>query len=142
MMEKLMGAMGPVKLEHGTETKTIVGYPCTQYTITMGEGMKMIYWTTTALQPPFSPDQMYSAETGILRANPMLGRMSSVFDEMKKMKGIPLATLDDDVDGTVHVENSSEATEVRTERDPGVDLRYSCGLQEGRLADVRMMQKQ
>ena len=101
----------------------------------MGEAMKMVYWTTTALQPPFTSDQMYSAMSGILRANPMFGRMSSVFDEMKKMKGVPARELDGDVDGTLHVENSSEATEVKTGRGSGIDLRYSCGLQEGRLAD-------
>ena len=141
MMEKLMGAMGPVKLEHGTETKTIVGYPCTQYTITMGEGMKMIYWTTTALQPPFTSDQMYSAMSGILRANPMLGRMSSVFDEMKKMKGIPLASSTAMSMGPVHVENSSEATEVKTGAVPASTFDIPAAYKKVDSPMMRMMQK-
>jgi hypothetical protein len=114
MMKTMMGAMGPAKLEKGTETKTIAGYSCAQYTLSMGETVRMIYWTTTALQPPFSWEQMYNAQTGILRANPMLGRMSSIFDEMKNMKGVPLASSTTMTMGPVHVENTSEATEVKT----------------------------
>jgi hypothetical protein len=114
MMEKMMGAAGTVKLEKGTETKTIAGYACTQYTISMGEGMRMVYWTTTALQPPFTSEQMYRAQTSALRANPMFGRMSAAFDEMKNMKGIPLASSTTMTMGPVHVETTSEATEVKT----------------------------
>ena len=118
MMQNMMGALGPAKLEKGTETKTIAGYPCTQYTISMGESMKMVYWTTTALQPPFSPEQIYDAQGAILRSNPMFGRMSAVFDEMKKMKGVPLGTSTTMAFGPMHVENTSEATEVRTSAIP------------------------
>jgi hypothetical protein len=114
MMQNMMGALGPVKLETGTQTKTIAGYPCTQYTVTMGEKAKMVYWTTTSLQPPFSAEQLFNAETGMLRANPMFSRMSAMFDEMKKMKGVPLASSSTMSMGPMQVENSSEATEVKT----------------------------
>jgi hypothetical protein len=118
MMQNIMGTMGTAKLETGTQTKMIAGYSCTQYTLTMGETVKMVYWTTTALQSPVSPEQFYNAETGMLRANPMFSRMSAVFDEMKKMKDVPLATTTMMAMGPMHVENSSEATEVRTSAIP------------------------
>jgi hypothetical protein len=114
LMQNLMGGFGPAKLEKGTETKTIAGYACTQYTISMGESMRMVYWTTTALQPPFSWEEMYSAQTGILRANPLLSRMSALADEMKNMKGVPLSTTTTMVMGPMRVETTSEATEVKT----------------------------
>ena len=113
MMQSMMGGFGPAKLEKGTETKTIAGYPCNQYTITMGESMKMVYWTTTALQPPFTWEQMYNAQTSIMRSNPMLGRMATIFEEMKNMKGVPLATSTTMTMGPVRVETTSEATEVK-----------------------------
>jgi hypothetical protein len=114
VMQKMMGDVGPAKLEKGTETKTIAGYPCTQYTISMGEGTRMIYWTTTALQAPITWEQWANAETGILRANPIFARMAAVFDEMKNMKGIPLASSTTMTMGPMHVETSSEATSVKT----------------------------
>jgi len=118
MMQNMMGTLGPVKLETGTQTKTIAGYSCTQYTVTMGETAKMVYWTTTALQPPFSAEQLFNAETGMLRANPMFSRMSAMFDEMKKMKGVPLASSSTMSMGPMQIENSSEATEVKTSAIP------------------------
>jgi hypothetical protein len=118
MMQNMMGTLGTAKLEAGTQTKTIAGYSCSQYTLTMGETMKMVYWTTTALQPPFSAEQLFNAETGMLRANPMFSRMSSLFDEMKKMKGVPLATSTTMSMGPMQIENSSEASEVKTSAIP------------------------
>jgi hypothetical protein len=118
MMQNMMGTLGTAKLEAGTQTKTIAGYTCSQYTLTMGETMKMVYWTTTALQPPFSAEELFNAESGMLRANPMFSRMSSLFDEMKKMKGVPLSTSTTMSMGPMQVENSSEATEVRTSAIP------------------------
>ena len=118
MMQNMMGTLGTVKLETGTQTKTIAGFSCTQYTLTMGETMKMVYWTTTAVQPPFSAEQFFNAETGMLRANPMFSRMSAMFDEMKKMKGFPLATSTTMSMGPMQIESSSEATEVKTSAIP------------------------
>ena len=141
MMKNMMGSMGPAKLEKGTETKTIVGYPCTQYTITMGEGMKMVYWTTTALQPPFTWEQMYNAQSGLLRANPMFGRMTSIFDEMKNMKGIPLANSTTMTMGPVHVENTSEATEVKTSAIPASTFDIPATYKKVDSPAMQMMQK-
>jgi hypothetical protein len=114
VMQKMMGAVGPAKLEKGTETKTVAGYPCTQYTLSMGEGTRMVYWTTTALQAPITWEQWANAESGILRANPIFARMSTLFDEMKNLKGIPLATSTTMAMGPMKVETSSEATSVKT----------------------------
>jgi len=80
--------------------------------------MKMVYWTTTAVQPPFSAEQFFNAETGMLRANPMFSRMSAMFDEMKNMKGVPLASSSTMSMGPMQIENSSEATEVKTSAIP------------------------
>jgi hypothetical protein len=118
MMQNMMGTLGPVKLETGTQTKTIAGYPCTQYTVTMGETVKMVYWTTTALQPPFTAEQFFNAEAAMLRANPMFSRMTAMFDEMKKMKGVPLASSNTMSMGAMQIESSSEATEVKTSAIP------------------------
>ena len=72
----------------------------------------------------------------MLRANPMFSRMSAMFDEMKKMKGVPLATTTTMAMGPMHVENSSEATEVKTSAIPASTFEVPKDFTEGRLADV------
>jgi hypothetical protein len=126
-METMFGAMGTAKLEEGPEKKTIAGYSCSEYILTMGTGIKMTYWTTTALAPPFTPEQMYNAMGSLLRANPMLGRVGPLFDEMKKMKGVPLASTTDMTMGPMHVQTTQEATEVKTGAVPASTFEIPAG---------------
>jgi hypothetical protein len=111
MMEKMMGGkVGEVVVQKGAP-RTIAGYDCTSYTFSLGDNMKYTMCATQALQLPV---QYYDALKGpYSMMGPMGRRFDKIFEEMKKVKGFPVA-----MSSTVNlmgfrVQLESEATEVR-----------------------------
>jgi len=112
MMEKLMGgSAAAATVQKGTAMKRIAGYDCNQYTIAVGDSVKMEIWTASALQPPA---QLFDARKSLFPpGNPMADRIAKVFDEMKKIQGYPLAeTMTFSVMGHGTL-TTTEATEVK-----------------------------
>ena len=112
MMEKMMGGkVGDVNVVKGAARK-VAGYGCTAYTVTMGDNMK---YDICAAESLSLPAVYYDALKGpYAMMGPASRRFVKVFEEMKKIKGVPIA-----MNGNVNVMSikmnmASEATEVKT----------------------------
>jgi Domain of unknown function (DUF4412) len=111
LFDRAIGATASVSVEKGTSGRKVAGYDTDSYTLAMGDSMRMEVWTTTALEPParyFDARKILYATMG-----PMGRRFDRLFDEMKKIKGFPLATTLDYRMRVSRRQVSSEATEVR-----------------------------
>jgi hypothetical protein len=106
-----VGATASVTVEKGTGGKKIAGYDTDQYILTMGESLRVEAFITTALEPParyFDARKVLYASTG-----PLGRRFDRVYDELKKIKGFPLATVLDYRMRVARRQIATEATEVR-----------------------------
>ena len=111
LFDRAIGATASVAVEKGTSGRKVAGYDTDQHTLTMGESMRMEVWTTTALDAPahyFDARKVLYATMG-----PMGRRFDRLYDEMKKIKGFPLATALDYRMRVTRRQVSTEATEVR-----------------------------
>jgi len=100
-----------VTVEKGTGGKKVAGYDTEPYILTMGDSMRMEVFMTTALEPParyFDARKVAYASRG-----PMARPFVRLYDEMKKIKGFPLATSLDQRMRVTRRQVSTEATEVR-----------------------------
>jgi hypothetical protein len=105
------GTVGEISVRKGTATKKVAGYDCTQYTLSMGDDMVFDLWVTPALE---MPAHLVDAQKAAFAAmGPTGGRFVAMFDEMKKIKGVALATgMNYKIVGK-KVDSLTEATEVR-----------------------------
>jgi hypothetical protein len=111
LFDRAIGATDSVTVEKGTAGKKVAGYDTVPYVLTMGDSMRMEVFTTTALEPParyFDARKVLYASLG-----PMARRFDRMYDEMKKIKGFPLATSLDYRMRVARRQVSTEATEVR-----------------------------
>jgi len=111
LFDRAIGATASVAVEKGPRGRKVAGYDTEQHTLTMGESMRMEVWTTAALDPPvhyFDARKVVYATMG-----PMGRRFDCLYDEMKKIKGFPLATALDYRMRVTRRQVSTEATEVR-----------------------------
>ena len=111
MMEKMMGAVGEVTVQKGTTPRKIAGYDTEHYILTMGENFREEIWAAPGLTPPM---QYFDARNAMYVAmGPMGKRFQKIGDEMRKIKGFPLATTTNVKMMMVKQESSTEVTEVR-----------------------------
>ncbi|MGH9889047.1 MAG: DUF4412 domain-containing protein, partial [bacterium] len=111
MMEKMMGAVGDVTVQKGNAPRKIAGYDTEHYIITMGENFREEIWAAPALTPPM---QYFDARNAMYVAmGPMGKRFQKIGDEMRKIKGFPLATTTSMKMMMVKQDTISEVTEVR-----------------------------
>ena len=111
IVDGTVGATSSVTVEKGTGGKKVAGYDTELYILTMGDSMRMEVFVTTALEPParyFDARKALYASLG-----PMARRFDRMYDEMKKIKGFPLATSLDYRMRVARRQVSTEATEVR-----------------------------
>jgi hypothetical protein len=110
--EKMMGgALPDVKVEKTGAPRKVAGYDCETYVASMGEGFKYEVCTTTAIQPPA---QYFDAMKGrYAMMGPMARRFEKMFDEMKKIKGFPIAMTSTVSMMGMKQETRSEATEIK-----------------------------
>lgn len=111
IVDQSVGATASVTVEKGTAGKKVAGYDTEPYIFTMGDSVRVEALLTTAFEPPA---RYYDARK-ILYASqgPMARRFDRVYDEMKKIKGFPLATVLDFRMRVARRQVSTEATEVR-----------------------------
>ena len=111
MLANMFGGSEDVSVEKGKGSRKVAGYDCDEYTMKMGESFIFDLCAARGLQPPpqyYDGRKMSSASMG-----PMGKRFAKMFEEMKKIKGYPIA-LDMDMDmGMTKVRSTSEATEVK-----------------------------
>jgi hypothetical protein len=112
LMEKMMGgAMGEVTVRKTGASRKVAGYDCDEYTVSMGENLRYDVCAAPALQPPA---QYYDAlKSPFAAMGPVARRFERTFDEMKKIKGFPVAMNSSVKVMMVTNEMKSEVTEVR-----------------------------
>lgn len=117
--ERMSGMMGAaaqaVKVERGTGGRTVAGYACENWIITMGNFSRRETCVTTQLQFPAGFFDGMKAMSERMRAGggPMGGGMAALWDKFREMKGFPLASADT-VTIMGHPETTkTEVTEVR-----------------------------
>ena len=111
MMETMFGGSDEVTVERGKGSRKIAGYDCDEYTLSMGRSFEFEICAAKGLQPP--PQYYEGRKLSYASMGPMGQRFSKMFDEMKKIKGYPIA-MDMDADmGVMKIQTSSEATEVK-----------------------------
>lgn len=111
MLAGMFGGSDAVSVERGKGTRKIAGYDCDEYTMKMGESFEFDVCAAKGLQPP--PQYYEGRKLSSAAMGPMGKRFAKMFDEMKKVKGYPIA-LDMDVDmGMTKMSTKSEAVEVK-----------------------------
>jgi hypothetical protein len=112
MMEKMMGgAMGEVTVKKLGTTRKIAGYDCDDYSVAMGENLRYDVCAAPGLVPP---TQYYDAlKSPFAAMGPMARRFEKIFDEMKKIKGFPIAMNHSVKVMMVKSELKTEATEIK-----------------------------
>lgn len=111
MRRMLAGKDQDAKLERGNQPRTIAGYECDHYILTLGKGLRMEIWATQELAVPstyFEARKLSYAAMG-----PAGTRFNKMLEEMQKIEGFPLAS-----DVFVKMmgmksESQTEATEVK-----------------------------
>lgn len=113
MREKMAGLMGgaasEVTVTKGA-TKTIAGYPCQIYTITMGKNLTQESCNTTALTPPFDPANFQKLSRVTI---PMMQGMDKMVKKMAEIQGISLMNHTAVSMMGRTTDTSTEATEVK-----------------------------
>jgi uncharacterized protein DUF4412 len=111
MLASMFGGDDAVTVVKGKGSRKLAGYSCDDYTLKMGDNFVFDICAAPALQPP--PQYYEGRKLSYAAMGPAGRRFSKMFDEMKKIKGYPLAS-DMDVDmGMMKMKTTSEATEVK-----------------------------
>ena len=116
-MKNMMGGgdQGEMQVEQ-TGTDTVAGRPCKKFKLTMGKMLDELS-VDPSLKPPMNPAAY--AKFMKLRANGIPGAsgttMKKLYEELGKLKGIPLRTH---LSGLMGMDSSTEATEVKTSEIP------------------------
>jgi hypothetical protein len=109
---KLVGGdVGQITVRKGTAARKIAGYDCVQYVMSMGDDIVIDLWVTPALEQPLQVTEAMKAQYAA--AGPAGRRMLAMYDERKKIKGLPLATDMDIKFLGKKIAMHTEATEVR-----------------------------
>ena len=109
LMERMMGRATAVKVAKAAGTRRSRATTREQYVITMGENMRYEVWAA----PADRPSQYFDARKAIYATMGPMAALRRIFEEMKKIKGFPLATTIDFKMMMVQQQTLTEATEVR-----------------------------
>jgi hypothetical protein len=111
MMEKMMGGKpGAVTVTKGA-SRTVAGHACDVYTVSMGDNMRQEVCAAPSLEVPTQFYDAYAA--GYTMLGPAARRFEKFFSEMKKIKGMPIATTTNFRMMGMNTSNTTEATEIR-----------------------------
>jgi len=145
--EKMAGMMGgiaqSIDVQKGTGGRTIAGYSCENWIVSMGELMKNEQCMTTQLALPVQTwDAFKSFSSAMAGMGPMAQNMSSMYDKFKEMKGIPLAST-----STIKVlgkatTSSTEVTEVKKGPIPASAWALPAAYKRVDSPAAKMMKKQ
>jgi len=130
-MGGMLGGGGEVTVTKGG-TREIAGYETEQYTIAMGETVRMEMWTTNALKLPMDPGafQKLARYANPMLSSPMLKNVGQLVEKMKEVQGYALATRTTlSVMGSSN-QTSREATAVATGAIPASTFEIPAGYKK------------
>jgi hypothetical protein len=118
-MAKMMGGMGGEVTVTKGGTRDVAGYATQEYQVTMGEGMTMSLWNTTALELPVPAADLrklasFTGPMAAMASNPLFKGFGQLAEKMKEIEGLTLADQTSVRMMGRKSESSREATEVRT----------------------------
>lgn len=96
-MQAAMGGMLNVEVRKSGTSRTIAGYKCDDWSMTIGEVSKSVQCLTTDLKLPMQAWDVYrkyadSLKTMMQAMGPMAKNIDAMREQMSKMKGFPLAS--------------------------------------------------
>jgi hypothetical protein len=109
-MSKMMGGATADPTVTKGDTRTIAGYPCQMYKVTMGANMTQESCNSTALTPPFDPANFQKLSRVSI---PMVQGMDKLIAKMSEVKGISLMNHTSMSMMGRKIDTTVEATEVR-----------------------------
>jgi len=122
-MEAMMGGMMTVNVEKTGNARTIAGYKCQEYNVTIGQFSKSTECLTEDLKMPAASWAKYKdfsdrLKTMMAAFGPMAKNLGAMQEQFKKLKGFPIAT-----NTTVNVmgHTSTSTTEVTSVKDGAID---------------------
>lgn len=111
MLEQMLGDLTNIQVEKTTETRMVAGFSCTKVIMRLGAGFTFHLWITDQIQVP---TDFYDARKMLhVAMGPMASNFDKMYEELKKIGGLALAS---EVDGSMmgmKIRSVSEATEVR-----------------------------
>lgn len=113
-MQSMMGDAMKASVEKTGTSRTIAGYKCENYSVTIGQFSKAEHCLSTAVKlPPQAWDRYKKFSETVMSMRGAMGPMASGMDkmraEMAKLKGFPLATT---TTTTIMGRTSTSASEV------------------------------
>lgn len=128
MLEKMFGGPDEVSVEKGKGSRKVAGYDCDEYTMRMGDSFVFDLCAARGLQPP--PQYYEGRKLSSASMGPMGRRFGKMFEEMKKIKGYPLALDMDTNMGMAKMKTSSEAIEVKKGAIPASTFEIPAGYEK------------
>lgn len=128
MLEKMFGGSDEVSVEKGKGSRKVAGYDCDEYTMRMGDSFVFDLCAARGLQPP--PQYYEGRKLSSASMGPMGRRFGKMFEEMKKIKGYPLALDMDTNMGMAKMKTSSEAIEVKKGAIPASTFEIPAGYEK------------
>jgi len=146
--EKMAGAMGggfaqAVDVKKGTGGRTVAGYSCENWIVSVGTMVKNEQCITTQIEFPMPAyDAMKSFSAGFGASNPMMKSMGQVYEKFKQMKGFPVYSS-----STTNVLGKSmttvtEVAEVKKGAIPASTWEIPAGYKKVDSPMAKMLQKQ
>lgn len=126
-MAKMMGGMGGEVTVTKGETREVAGYPTQEYTVAMGETLKMRLWNTTAITLPVPAAELrklaaFTGPMALMANNPMFKGFAQLGEKMQEIEGLTLADSTSMKIMGRGSESTREATEVRVGPIPAADF--------------------
>ncbi len=111
IMERMFGAGGNVDVTKHGETREVAGYTCVRYTLTLGEKMRFEIWAAPELAVPITYHD--ARKMAYAAMGPIGARFDKMFEEMKEIEGLPLASSSEISVLGMDLDSEQTATEVR-----------------------------
>jgi len=144
--EKMGGMMGgaaqAVNVQKGTGGRTIAGYACDNWVVSIGELSRDETCLTTQLQLPMAAFEAQKSFATSVSAGPMGKSMGALWDKFKEMKGYPLASTNTVKLMGKSTTTTSEVTEIKKGPIPASAFELPAGYKKVESPMAKMIKKQ
>jgi hypothetical protein len=129
LLEKMMGGkLSEVTVQKTGASRKVAGYDCDEYTVAMGDSVRYDVCAASSLHPPAQYCDALKGPYAVM--GPAAQRFEKTFDEMKKIKGFPIAMNSSIKVMMVRTEMKSEATEIKKGPIPAAAFEVPAGYKK------------